>query len=58
MTRTEDMSEDQATLLINELQQENNELKRQVKMYKSQAKRHWIMILVSAGLFVLLVVNR
>ncbi len=58
MTRTEDMSEDQATLVINELQQENKELKRQVEMYKAQAKRHWVMILVSAGLFVLLVMNR
>jgi len=52
------MSEDQATIVINELQQENAELKRQVKMYKAQAKRHWIMILVSAGLFVLLVMTR
>ncbi|MDP6029545.1 MAG: hypothetical protein QF358_06485 [Arenicellales bacterium] len=52
------MSEDQATLVINELQQENKELKRQVEMYKAQAKRHWVMILVSAGLFVLLVMNR
>jgi hypothetical protein len=58
MTRTEDMSEDQATLVINELQQENKELKRQVEMYKAQAKRHWVMILVSAGLFVLLVMTR
>ena len=58
MTRTEDMSEDQATLVINELQQENKELKRQVEMYKAQAKRHWVMILVSAGLFVWLVMNR
>ncbi len=58
MTRTEDMSEDQATLVINELQQENKELKRQVKMYKARAKRHWMMILVSAGLFVLLVMTR
>jgi CHASE3 domain sensor protein len=58
MTRIEDMSEDQATVVINELQQENNELKRQVKVYKAQAKRHWIMILISAGLFVLLVITR
>ena len=58
MTRTEDMSEDQATVVINELQQENNELKRQVKVYKAQDKRHWIMILISAGLFVLLVITR
>jgi hypothetical protein len=58
MTRTEDMSEGQATIVINELQQENKELKRQVKMYKAQAKRHWMMILVSAGLFVLLVMTR
>ena len=49
---------DQATLVINELQQENKELKRQVEMYKAQAKRHWVMILVSAGLFVLLVMTR
>ena len=52
------MSEDHATLVINELQQENAELKRQVKMYKARAKRHWMMILVSAGLFVLLVMTR
>ena len=52
------MSESQATIVINELQQENKELKRQVKMYKAQAKRHWMMILVSAGLFVLLVMTR
>lgn len=52
------MSEDQSTVVINELQQENNELKRQVKVYKAQAKRHWIMILISAGLFVLLVITR
>ena len=58
MTRIEDMSEDQATVVINELQQENNELKRQVKVYKAQTKRHWIMILISAGLFVLLVITR
>ena len=58
MTWTEDMSESQATIVINELQQENKELKRQVKMYKAQAKRHWMMILVSAGLFVLLVMTR
>ena len=52
------MSEDQATVAINKLQAENAELKRQVEIYKAQAKRHWIMILLSAGLFVLLVVNR
>lgn len=58
MTRTEDMSETEATVVINELQHENKELKRQVEIYKAQAKRHWIMILVSTGLFVLLVINR
>ena len=58
MTRIEDMSEDQATVMINELQEENAELKRQVEIYKAQAKRHWMMILVSAGLFVLLVITR
>ena len=58
MTRAEDMSEDETAITINKLQQENAELKRQVEIYKAQAKRHWMMILVSAGLFVLLVITR
>ena len=52
------MSEDETTVVINELQQENKELKRQVEIYKAQAQRHWMMILVSAGLFILLVITR
>ena len=52
------MSEDETAITINKLQQENAELKRQVEIYKAQAKRHWMMILVSAGLFVLLVITR
>ena len=52
------MSEDQTTVVINELQEENKKLKRQIETYKAQTKRHWMMILVSAGLFVLLVMTR
>ncbi len=52
------MSETEATGVINKLQEENAELKRQVEIYKAQTKRHWMMILVSAGLFILLVITR